>query len=106
MLFNLWSQYQKLIMENVKDTKEKKMNIERKLKALIVDITTEKVDNNSIDTNTDLINDLGFDSIEIIELIVEIENEFKIEIDDDDINMNILTTYSELLSMIERKLQN
>lgn len=82
------------------------MNIERKLKELIVDITTEEVDNNSIDTNTDLINDLGFDSIEIIELIVEIENEFKIEIDDDDINMNILTTYSELLSMIERKLQN
>lgn len=82
------------------------MNIERKLKALIVDITTEKVDSNSIDTNTDLINDLGFDSIEIIELIVEIENEFKIEIDDDDINMNILTTYSELLNMIERKLQS
>lgn len=82
------------------------MNIERKLKALIVDITTKKVDNNLIDKNTDLINDLGFDSIEIIELIVEIENEFKIEIADDDINMNILTTYSELLSMIERKLKN
>jgi len=52
-----------------------------------------------------LTDDLGYDSIQIIELIVELESEFKIEIDDDDLEIENLIIYGKLHKMIERKIR-
>ena len=77
------------------------MIIDQKLKETIVKITTRDIDI----VETILTDDLGYDSIQIIELIVELESEFKIEIDDDDLEIENLIIYGKLHKMIERKIR-
>ncbi len=79
------------------------MNIDQKLKEMIAKIATQNIRINNIDEKTILTSDLGYDSVQIIELIVELENEFNIEIDDDDLEIENLTVYGMLYEMIERK---
>ena len=79
------------------------MNIEQKLKNIIAKVATQDVDAGNITEETILTSDLGYDSVQIIELIVELENEFNIEIDDDDLEIENLTIYNKLHEMIERK---
>lgn len=79
------------------------MNIEQKLKDVIANVATQDVDAESITEKTILTNDLGYDSVQVIKLVVELENEFNIEIDDDDLDIENLTVYSKLHKMIERK---
>ena len=79
------------------------MNVDQKLKELIANVATQDVDISSINEETLLTNNLGYDSVQIIELIVELENEFNIEIEDDDLEIENLTVYSKLYEMVERK---
>ena len=52
-----------------------------KLKKIIVDVLN--VDENEITMDTTFIDDLGADSLDIVELIMAFEEEFEIEIPDD-----------------------
>lgn len=79
------------------------MNIEKRLKELISKVATQDVNPDSINEETILTKYLGYDSVQIIELIVELENEFNIEIEDDDLEIENLTVYSKLYDMIKRK---
>ena len=79
------------------------MNVDQKLRELIAKVATQDVDIDSINEDTLLTNDLGYDSVQLIELIVELENDFDIEIDDDDLEIENLTVYSKLHEMMERK---
>ena len=81
------------------------MNVEQTLKELIVRVAMKDVDVNSINEKTILTNDLGYDSVQIIELIVELENEFNIEIEDDDLEIENLTIYRKLHEIVERKMK-
>ena len=80
------------------------MDIHEKLKAIIFEVATRAVDDIKIRDETVLTSDLGFDSIQIISLIVELESQFNIEIDDDDLDIKKLTVYSSLYSMVTNKL--
>lgn len=80
------------------------MDIEKKLKELIVDVATQDVNINSINQNTSLTNDLGYDSVQIIRLIIEVESEFNIAIEDEDLEVENLINYYNLRNMIERKI--
>lgn len=82
------------------------MRVEEKLKEVIANIAMQDVDVISINEETNLINDLGYDSVQIIELIVQLEMEFDIEIEDDDLDIENLIVYSGLYKTIERKIQN
>ena len=53
-----------------------------KIKELVVDQTGVSADELSMDTS--LVNDLEADSLEAVEIIMAIENEFDIEIPDED----------------------
>ncbi len=55
--------------------------IEKKVKAIIVDILG--VDESEVTLNTHLVNDLGADSLDNVELIMEMEKEFDIAIPDE-----------------------
>lgn len=44
------------------------------------------------------------ESIRLVELIVRIENEFDIEFDDDDVDVNVLTSYEKLAEYVLSKL--
>ena len=82
------------------------MNIDKKLKSIIITIAThvaQDVDENLINENTILTSELGYDSVQIIELIVALEDEFNIEIDDDDLDIENLTNYGNLYEMICKK---
>lgn len=49
-----------------------------KLKKIIADIL--KVDEDSISMETDVVDDLGADSLDVFQIVMEIEREFDIEI--------------------------
>lgn len=80
------------------------MDIHEKLKAIISEVATRAVDDVKIIDETVLTSDLGFDSVQIISLIVELESQFNIEIDDDDLDIEKLTVYSSLYNMVTNKL--
>lgn len=80
------------------------MDIHEKLKAIISEVATRAVDDVKIIDETVLTSDLGFDSVQIISLIVELESQFNIEIDDDDLDIEKLTVYSSLYKMVTNKL--
>ena len=81
------------------------MNIDKKLKSIIRNVANQDVDIELINANTVLTQDLKYDSIQLIELIVELEVQFEIEIDDDDLDIENLTIYKNLYEMINRKLK-
>lgn len=83
---------------------EQKM-IEEKLKEQIMSVSVKKVAKDEIDCNTNLIDDLGFDSVLIVQLMLELENTFNIFFEDEDIEDDTLTNYGKLRNLILKKLE-
>ena len=54
-----------------------------------------------VDMDTDL-TELGLDSLKAIELVVFIEDEYDIEISDDDLLIENMSTIGKIIEMIER----
>lgn len=52
-----------------------------------------------------LIDDLGFDSVSIIQLMSDIEEHFNIEFKDEDILIESFETYEKLKSLVEKMLE-
>ena len=67
------------------------------------DILAEQfdVDKEEITENTDIQQDLGADSLDVVDLIMSIEDEFDFEIPDDQIEN--IRTVSDLVDFIESK---
>lgn len=59
-----------------------------------------KVSPIDLNYNTDLIDDLGFDSINIISLVICLEKEFEIEIPDEFLLLENLRSYAKVKEMI------
>ena len=57
------------------------------------------VDEDSITNDTDLQDDLGADSLDVVDLLMSIEDEFEIEIPDEEIEH--IRTVGELVNYIE-----
>ena len=57
------------------------------------------IDENEIAAETDLQDDLGADSLDVVDLLMSIEDEFEIEIPDEEIEN--IRTVGELVSYIE-----
>jgi len=72
-----------------------------KVKALIVDKLG--VDPSEVTESASFTNDLGADSLDTVELIMEFEKEFNIEIPDDEADEKIQTV-GDAISYIEAKL--
>jgi len=79
-------------------------NLGKKLKSLIVSFGKNDINMEDVNENVNLENDLGYDSIMIIQIIAEIEDEFKIVFDDEDMDMDILTNYQKMLNLIKSKM--
>lgn len=69
----------------------------------VISIIAEKlgIEENIIHPNSDLVDDLGADSLDLVELTMEIENEFDIEIPDEDAER--LRTPIQISTYIENK---
>jgi acyl carrier protein len=71
----------------------------------IVKVTLKgEVDIQNIDEKTDLVNDIGIDSIAGIEILVRIENEFQIEIDDEDLSIELIRNFSTIADYVEARI--
>lgn len=80
------------------------MTTDAKLKDVLLKITEKNITAEKITDETTLIKDLGFDSLNMVELIVEIEEAFDAEIEDDDLDINTLNSYQSLKTLVENKL--
>jgi len=78
--------------------------LEKKLKEAIKKFG-EGVEIEDINDETELVRDYNYDSIGIIQLIVELEEIFQIEIDDDSLELYKLSQYNELLKLIIEKVE-
>jgi len=74
--------------------------IESKLKDLILVNTSVPHIDAEITEELDMIKDFAFDSISIMKLIVDIENEFNIQIEDDFLLVENLSNYKILKNYI------
>ena len=59
------------------------MSIEQKIKAIIIEQLG--VDEDEVTPQASFLEDLGADSLDIVELVMAMEEEFKIEIPDEDV---------------------
>lgn len=74
--------------------------MENKIKNLIAETIGLSVD--KIQNESRIIEDLGADSLDIIEMIMTMEDEFGISISDDD--RNSMKTVGEIIKFVESKL--
>ena len=82
------------------------MNIDEKLKSIIKGIANVEIVEGTINDETILTMDLKFDSIQIIELIVELETQFEIKLDEEDLDLEKLSVYKNLFKLVEDKLND
>ena len=71
-----------------------------KIKAIIAEIL--ELEEDTINNDASIIDDLGADSIAVMEIVMELEEEFGVEVPTDDILE--LKTLNDIVSYVEKKL--
>lgn len=79
--------------------------IQNNLLKIISNITQSSYPNYETIRRLSLTNDLQFDSLKFVELIVEIESKFNIEIIDEDIDINKLDNLENINAIITRNIK-
>ncbi len=70
------------------------------VKEILVDVLGERAEN--IELDTDLMEDLGADSLDLVEVTMAIEDNYEIEIADEDIAQ--IRTFEDVLKALDRVL--
>lgn len=81
-----------------------KIEILEELKNLLAPYTKEKEKLESINENTDLINDLHINSANLVDIIIDAEEKYDIEIDMDDAEK--MTNVANTIDVIHSKIAN
>ena len=68
----------------------------------VTEILIDKLGIDEVSSDDNLVEDIGADSLDIIELVMELEREFGIQILDDEIDANF-TTVGHLIDFIQEK---
>jgi acyl carrier protein len=76
------------------------MSVEQKVKQIIVEQLG--VDENQVDNTASFVDDLGADSLDIVELIMAFEEAFDLDIPDEDAEK--ITTVKDAIDYIEGKM--
>ena len=82
------------------------MNDEKELKRIVLMISEKDVSPDDITDKTVLTKDLGYNSIKLIALIVEIESFFKFNIEDDCLDLEELIVFGSLKKIVEKRSVN
>ena len=78
--------------------------MENKIKSIIIEHLKLEKKAEDLDSNKDfLLESLGLNSIDALELLLKIEQEFNIEIDDEDLNVELVRSISSLCEYVSRK---
>lgn len=79
------------------------MNIDERIKNIIIKNMSYPISDLEINSETDLVNDLGFDSINFFAFLLDLEEEFEISF----LCFEIETlVFKNIVKMVEKKLQN
>lgn len=81
------------------------MDVENTIKNLIMTIANGGMHEEDITIDTILTNDFEFDSIKIIELVIEIEDQFNIILDDENLTIEKLSSYASLVEIVKEKIR-
>jgi len=76
------------------------IDIKEKIKDLLIEVTENESLSNTITGTTNIINDVGLDSIQMINFILMIEDEFCIEIDFENFDVENLNSVDTLCNFI------
>lgn len=74
-------------------------NIFEKLKAIVVNQLG--IDADSVQPDSDIIKDLGCDSLDIVDMLMSVEDEFGVTVDDSDVAE--MKTIADVVAFIENK---
>ena len=74
------------------------MNIEEKVKEILFKLCGEEI----TDTEVELQADLALDSMMMVALLIEIEEEFSVELDESDMNPFDLVTVKNVIDLAEK----
>jgi len=83
------------------------IDIERKVKDIVMDqLSVADYDQDKADLKGEysLVDDLGADSLDIVELIMRFEEEFDIEISEEDLNTNHIDTINDAIELVKNKI--
>jgi acyl carrier protein len=78
--------------------------IEQKLKEIIAKNSKIRVNTEGITEDTNLITDLGFDSILIVRLVTEVELEFDFEFESQYLTLSYIGIYKRLRNYVIKKI--
>ncbi|MCT4686730.1 acyl carrier protein [Vallitalea sp.] len=77
--------------------------VEKQIKEEIIKVTKRKIETKEINSNTDLWKDLEMDSIQIVQLMLELEKRFNIIFEDEDLEDDVIINYGKLSHIIINK---
>lgn len=77
-----------------------KNDIDTKLKKIIIKHSKKEITKEDINNISNLVIDFSFDSVMLMTLVIEIESEFGIHIDDEDLDLGILIKYDTLKNLL------
>ena len=75
--------------------------IENKLKNILIEILL--IEESSINNDSNLVDDLQADSLDTVEIAMSVEDDFKIDISDEEVEMAI--TFGLLANLVESKIK-
>lgn len=81
-------------------TRQMEYSFEDQLKSIISSCGND-IDINMINRKTDLVKDFGFSSLNMVQLVVKMEEEFNIIIEDDYLLIEKLSPYESLLKLLK-----
>ena len=73
-----------------------------KITSRVINILKELSRKEDIQITDDLQTDICLDSLELVQLLIEIENEFEIILNESDLNPFDLTTVKDVVDLVER----
>ncbi len=82
----------------------KKELILEKIKNILVEEVKLIAEEDVVNEDTHLQNDYAINSMQMVVLLVELEKEFKIEMDDDNVTQETIVNIKQLLTYLEDKL--
>ena len=91
-----------LFLKNIQN-KMKKEELITKLKSIVKPYVQNEEGFQNLSEDTDFINDLKINSANLVDVVLDIEDEFDIEVDND--SMERMLTVKEAISIIESKLK-
>lgn len=77
--------------------------MQEKIKAIVAEIKQDDTWLEKLTPQTDLIHEVGLDSLQMVDFLLQVESNFSVEIDFDEIDFSHLSSISSFCSFLEEQ---